>query len=171
MGETEEIQDETAESVHEFCPECGAQGSGKFCSECGSSLLLAPEKPSLSSDKILLAEDSAATRLALSILIKRLGFVPVEAINGADAIRLARKERPGLILMDIQMPGMNGLEALRRIRKDRAVAHIPVVMLTSITSADTVIDALQTGANDYVVKPFTAATIQDRVEKYMVSEP
>ena len=171
VGKVEEVQPATAASVHEFCPECGAPGSGKFCSECGSSLLLSPEKPSLSSDKILLAEDSAATRLALSILIKRLGYVPVEAINGADAIRLAKKERPGLILMDIQMPGMNGLEALRRIRKDRTVAHIPVVMLTSITSADTVIEALQTGANDYVVKPFTAGTIQDRVAKYMVSEP
>ena len=74
-----------------------------------------------------------------------------------------------MVLMDIGMPAMSGLDALRLIRARRKTAHIPVVMLTSITSADTVIESLQAGANDYVVKPFTASTVHDRVKKYMPS--
>jgi HD-like signal output (HDOD) protein/CheY-like chemotaxis protein len=151
----------------EFCPKCDAPGGSNFCQSCGANLEITNHRPQLDVTKILIAEDSAATRLALSILIRRLGFTALEAINGADALRIARKERPGMILMDIQMPGMGGLEALSKIRAGQETAHIPVVMLTSITSADTVVEALQAGANDYVVKPFTASVIQDRVSKHM----
>jgi HD-like signal output (HDOD) protein/ActR/RegA family two-component response regulator len=151
----------------EFCPKCDGPGGSKFCQDCGATLEITTQKPQLDVTKILIAEDSAATRLALSILIRRLGFTALEAINGADALRLARKEKPGMILMDVQMPGMGGLEALSKIRAGQETAHIPVVMLTSITSADTVVEALQAGANDYVVKPFTASVIQDRVSKHM----
>ncbi|MDA0747230.1 MAG: HDOD domain-containing protein [bacterium] len=165
VEDQEEIPEETP--YLEYCSKCGAPGGTKFCKECGANLEIQEAKPRLSMDKILIAEDSAATRLALSILIRRMGYSPVEALNGADALRLARKERPGMILMDIQMPGMSGLEALQKIRQEADIAHIPIVMLTSITSAETVIEALQAGANDYVVKPFTASIVQDRVQKHM----
>jgi len=69
--------------------------------------------------------------------------------------------------MDVVMPGMNGLEALKRIREDKQLSEIPVVMLTSLTDSETVIESVQAGANDYVVKPYTADTIADRIKKYM----
>ncbi len=167
IGDPAEAEIKPPSPYLETCPNCGASGTGKFCNECGDSLEKKPEHPPLDTNKILIAEDSAATRFALSILIKKLGYSPIEAINGADALRLARKERPGMILMDIQMPRMSGIEALKIIRREKGTSHIPVVMLTSITHANTVIEALESGANDYVVKPFTAAIIQDRVSKHM----
>jgi DNA-binding response OmpR family regulator len=75
-----------------------------------------------------------------------------------------------MVLMDINMPGMSGLDALRRIRKTPTIGHTPIVMLTSLTSADTVVQALESGADDYVVKPFSAAVVQDRITKYMTKE-
>ena len=169
VGRTDEAEAPAAEEYHEKCPECGADGSSKFCAECGAPLGVTPELPALSSSKVLIVEDSSATRLALSILIRKLGYDPLEASNGVDAVRLARKELPGMVLMDMIMPAMNGLEALRKIRERRTTSHIPVVMLTSITNAETVLESLQAGANDYVVKPFTAATVHDRVKKYMAT--
>lgn len=90
-------------------------------------------------------------------------------MNKVDAIRLARKELPRIVLMDMMMPAMNGLEALKKIREERTTLHIPVVMLTSITNAETVIEALRADANDYVVKPFIETTVHDRVKKCMAA--
>lgn len=70
--------------------------------------------------------------------------------------------------MDIQMPGMGGVEALKRIRGCKDTAHIPVVMLTSVTRAETIVECLQHGASDYILKPFTASTIEDRVKKHLI---
>ena len=158
-------------SLYENCPECGAAGGSRFCSACGTSLEIRHTLPELDSRKVLIAEDSAATRLALSILIRRMGFEPIEAYNGVEAIRLAKEELPGVVLMDIQMPGMGGVEALRSIREGSTTSHIPVVMLTSVTRAETVVECLQHGASDYIVKPFSALTIEDRVTKHLGSPP
>ena len=80
---------------------------------------------------------------------------------------MAKKDPPGMVLMDIMMPAMNGIEALKKIRDDKAIAHIPIVMLTSLTDNESVIEAIQEGANDYIVKPYTIETISERVDKFM----
>lgn len=149
------------------CPDCGAEGSGRFCSECGGTLAKEkPQKPR-SKTKVLIAEDSIASRRALCFVIKKLGYVPVEATNGFEAVELAKKDPPGMIMLDVMMPRMNGLEALKRIRGEESTADIPVVMLTSLTDSETVVEAVQAGADDYVVKPYTADIISQRLKKYM----
>jgi CheY-like chemotaxis protein len=155
---------------HVICPACQAEDQqGKFCGECGGSLLVVnvPRSKQRSTKKVLVAEDSIASRRALCFVIKKLGCIPIEATNGHDALELARKDPPGMILLDVVMPGMNGLEALKRIREDKQLMDIPVVMLTSLTDSETVIESVQAGANDYVIKPYTADIIADRIKKYM----
>ena len=120
-----------------------------------------------SARKILVAEDSIASRRALCFVIKKFGCIPVEAVNGHEAIEMAKKDPPGMIMLDVVMPRMNGLEALKRIREDDVLSNIPVVMLTSLTDSETVVEAVQAGANDYVIKPYTADIIADRIKKYM----
>jgi len=156
------------ESFHEECPHCKAKDqTGKFCSECGGALLVEKKKPKVESHKVLIAEDSIASRRALIFVIKKLGYIPIEATNGVEAVEMAKKDLPGMILLDVMMPRMTGLEALKRIREDEATAEIPIVMLTSMTDSETVVEAVQGGANDYVVKPYTADLIAQRLKKYM----
>lgn len=138
----------------------------KFCGNCGASL--AEQKaPPIESNKILVAEDSIASRRALCFVVKKLGYIPVEATNGYEAVDQAKRDPPGMIMMDIMMPAMSGIEALKKIREDEVLANVPIVMLTSLTDNETVIEAIQGGANDYIVKPYTAEIISDRVEKFM----
>ncbi|MDP6037574.1 MAG: HDOD domain-containing protein [Candidatus Latescibacteria bacterium] len=154
---------------HTTCPSCDAEEQqGKFCSACGGPLLMeTTPKVKRSARKILVAEDSIASRRALCFVIKKFGCIPVEAVNGHEAIEMAKKDPPGMIMLDVVMPRMNGLEALKRIREDDVLSDIPVVMLTSLTDSETVVEAVQAGANDYVIKPYTADIIADRIKKYM----
>ena len=153
------------------CPACGAEEqTGKFCGECGASLVMETPEPKRHPKKVLIAEDSIASRRALSFVIKKMGYIPVEATNGHEAVELAMKDPPGMAMFDVMMPRMNGLEALKKIRADVKTAHIPVVMLTSLTDSETVVEAVTAGANDYIVKPYTAEIISQRLKKYMPKE-
>ncbi|MDP6779733.1 MAG: HDOD domain-containing protein [Candidatus Latescibacteria bacterium] len=170
-AKTEAAAAPAEEELLNKCPACEAEEqSGKFCGECGASLVVEKAEPKRHPKKVLIAEDSIASRRALSFVIKKLGFIPVEATNGAEAVELAKKDPPGMAMLDVMMPRMNGLEALKKIRGDPTTSHIPVVMLTSLTDSETVVEAVQAGANDYVVKPYTADIISQRLKKYMPKE-
>lgn len=118
-------------------------------------------------NKILVAEDSAATRIAISNMLKRMGYDVVIAFNGEEAVALARREKPDLVLMDVLMPVMDGIDALRAIRADTQLRAIPVVMITSVTDIRMVTEAIESGANDYIAKPFQVSVLIERVERYI----
>ena len=118
---------------------------------------------------ILLAEDNPANIQMVSTYLEACGYRVITAKNGADALLSARLEMPSLILMDIQMPDMNGLEAIRRMRTDPALEHLPVIALTALTMPGDRERSLEAGANEYISKPFSlkklAILIQDMLEQ------
>ncbi len=102
---------------------------------------------------ILLAEDNEANIATLQTFLETQQYRLILARNGAEALERAREEAPDLILMDIQMPGMDGLEAIRHIRADPNLAHIPIIALTALAMPGDRERCLEAGANEYMSKP------------------
>ena len=113
----------------------------------------------------LVVDDSKATRMILSRTLKEFGYSVTEAADGREALtELAQLEQvPELILTDWNMPVMNGLEFLREVRKEERFASSAVVMVTTRTVMDQIVEALEAGANEYVMKPFTKEILGDKL--------
>jgi two-component system chemotaxis response regulator CheY len=113
----------------------------------------------------LVVDDSKATRMILSRTLKEFGYSVTEAADGREALtELAQLEQvPELILTDWNMPVMNGLEFLREVRKEERFASSAVVMVTTRTEMDQIVEALEAGANEYVMKPFTKEILGDKL--------
>jgi PAS domain S-box-containing protein len=116
---------------------------------------------------ILLAEDNEANIATLSDYLSAKGYQMIASRNGAEAIARARETRPALILMDIQMPGMDGLEATRRIRADAALANLPIIALTALAMPGDRERCLEAGANDYLSKPIGLRQLVATIEHYL----
>jgi signal transduction histidine kinase/CheY-like chemotaxis protein len=111
------------------------------------------EKPSMRSHLILLAEDHQANIETITSYLKAHGYRLIVAENGQEAIDLNQKHHPDIILMDIQMPVMNGLEAIQQIRQQSGGSHIPIVAMTALAMPGDREKCLNAGANEYVSKP------------------
>jgi two-component system cell cycle response regulator DivK len=119
--------------------------------------------------KILIIEDD---EMNLDMMIQRLelrGYRVLGAINGLDGIDLAREELPDLILMDVNLPEINGLEATRRLKAEPATRHIPVVALTAHAMAGDRDKALQAGCDDYETKPVNFQRLLSKIEALLVN--
>jgi two-component system cell cycle response regulator DivK len=119
------------------------------------------------SAKILIAEDNASNRYLANYLLKDAGFTVLTAINGSDALRLALAEHPDLILMDIQMPEMDGYEATKRIRSDPRLASIPIVAVTSYAMTSDRAKALEMGFVGYIEKPIQPQTFVAEISRFI----
>jgi CheY-like chemotaxis protein len=102
---------------------------------------------------ILVVEDFEDNRFMMRRLLEMSGYRVLEAINGEDAVELAWRERPSLILMDLSLPLLDGLAATRRIRQLKELRDIPIVAVSAHDTADFHAEALAAGCNDYVTKP------------------
>ena len=116
-------------------------------------------------DRALIIDDSRAIRRILGQTMRELGFAISEAANGKEALDcLETAESPvKLILVDWNMPEMNGLEFVSRLRNDKRWDQAKVVMVTTETAMEQMIKALEAGANEYVMKPFTKDVIADKL--------
>ena len=118
--------------------------------------------PTPRADTVLIAEDEAIIRLDLKEMLEEEGFDVVgEASDGEAAIDLAREHRPGLVIMDIKMPGLDGLSAAERIVEDQVSA---VLVLTAFSQKDLVRRAAEAGAMGYLVKPFQKSDLLPAIE-------
>lgn len=113
--------------------------------------------------RILVADDSNELRSVLSAQLRRIGFDVEVAVDGLDAIEKAREFHPGLIIMDIQMPRLNGLKATTRMRDDRDLANIPIILMSQLGEEQDVVEGIEAGADEYLVKPFRHDELAARV--------
>lgn len=109
-------------------------------------------------DWVLIADDSEFMRMKLEQIVDSLGYEPLPAADGAAALAAFEKSRPPIVLLDVEMPQLNGIEVCRQIRALSAETFI--IMVTSEHRADIVEEAIEAGANDYVSKPFNSDRIQ-----------
>ena len=117
---------------------------------------------------ILVVDDYKTMVRIVRNLLNQLGFHDVEDANdGASALAKLRARRFGLVISDWAMEPMNGLELLQQVRADPDLATLPFIMITAENRAERVAKAEQAGANGYIVKPFTAETLRDRIARVM----
>jgi len=116
--------------------------------------------------KALVVDDSRAVRMILARTLKELGFEVCEAANGKEALQVVDAERTALtlVLADWNMPEMNGLELIKQLRQRPELASLVVVMVTTETELDQMATALEAGANEYVMKPFTKDILLEKLE-------
>ncbi len=120
---------------------------------------------------ILLAEDNDANVQTIGGYLEDKGYVMHYAINGAQAVKLARELRPALILMDIQMPVMDGLTAIKEIRSEAAIRATPIVALTALAMTGDKERCLAAGATDYMSKPMSLKALAQLVERLLPGKP
>ena len=114
--------------------------------------------------KILLVDDSTTMRRIQKNTLEKLGHTDVtEAEDGADALKKLASGGFELVLMDWNMPNMSGIDALKKIKADPALKAIPVIMVTSESEKTRIMEAIQSGAANYVVKPFQAETLAEKI--------
>ncbi|PWC14295.1 chemotaxis protein CheY [Brenneria roseae subsp. americana] len=116
--------------------------------------------------RFLVVDDFSTMRRIVRNLLKELGFNNVEeAEDGADALNKLRAGAFDFVISDWNMPNMDGLELLQTIRADGSLSKLPVLMVTAEAKKENIIAAAQAGASGYVVKPFTAATLEEKLSK------
>src|ERR1043166_5943378 len=112
--------------------------------------------------EILIVDDDAMSRRLLAQLLTAAGYECLACSDGSEALEIIHGKQPSLLLLDFDMPGLNGAEVLTRLRSDAdaTVAQIPVIMLTAHGSEESEVSCLQAGADDFVTKPVNAAVLQ-----------
>ncbi len=126
---------------------------------------ITPEPPEASvSHTILLAEDNLAYRLSVNDFLQAKGYEVILAQDGLEAVEYAKRDKPDMILMDIQMPNLDGLEAMRRIRADSRLASTPIIALTALGMRGDRERCLAAGANDYLNKPISMVKMLTTIE-------
>ncbi|MEO8038637.1 MAG: chemotaxis response regulator CheY [Betaproteobacteria bacterium] len=118
--------------------------------------------------KFLVVDDFSTMRRIIRNLLKELGFTNVdEAEDGITALAKLRGADFDFVVSDWNMPNMTGIELLRNIRADESLKHLPVLMVTAEAKKENIVEAAQAGANGYVVKPFTAVTLDEKINKIL----
>jgi len=123
--------------------------------------------PQAPAKTVLIAEDNMDNRIIYATMLNHVGYRVVEANNGAEAVRMAREDRPDIILMDISMPVMDGYEATRVLKNDPGTREIPIIAVTAhamVTDRDA---AKEAGCDDYVSKPVEPQVIRSVVERWI----
>jgi diguanylate cyclase (GGDEF)-like protein len=114
--------------------------------------------------RILIADDEPNVRQLLELVLRGQGYDVTLATNGAQLVRMAQERVPDLVLVDLMMPQLDGYEAIRQLRNDTRTAHLPMLILTAKSTLDDVVVGFETGADDYITKPFNIPELLARIK-------
>jgi len=117
--------------------------------------------------RILIVEDQEDNRKILRDLLASAGYEPIEAVTGEEGVTLAETRRPDLVLMDIQLPGLDGYEATRRIKANPTLHQIPIIAVTSYALSGDDVKAREAGCDAYVTKPFSPRTLLAKIREHL----
>lgn len=116
--------------------------------------------------KVLVVDDFSTMRRIVKNLLRDLGFTNIsEADDGSTALPMLKEGSFDFVVTDWNMPGMQGIDLLKAIRADAKLSHIPVLLITAEAKKEQIVMAAQAGVNGYIVKPFTAATLNAKLDK------
>lgn len=116
--------------------------------------------------KVLVVDDFATMRRIIKNILKQIGFSNiVEAEDGKSALKMLQNDKFDLIMCDWNMPEMPGIDLLTRIRSDEHLKNLPFVMVTAEAQKNNILDAVKAGVSSYIVKPFTAETVDQKLKK------
>jgi two-component system alkaline phosphatase synthesis response regulator PhoP len=121
----------------------------------------------MNSKKILVVDDEVDLAKAISFSLTAEGYTVLVSHNGEDALNQARKENPDLILLDIMLPKLDGYKVCRLLKFDERYKHIPILMLTAKTQEKDKIVGMETGANEYITKPFDVDELTEKIKAYL----
>ena len=120
--------------------------------------------------KVLIVDDFATMRRILKNIMKQIGFSDItEADNGKNALKVLKSQKIDLILCDWNMPEMAGIEVLNTVRGDDELKNTPFIMVTAEAQKENILEAVKAGVSSYVVKPFTAETVEQKLQKVFSS--
>ena len=118
--------------------------------------------------KFLIVDDFSTMRRIVRGLLKEMGCLNAdEAEDGAVALQMLKSSRFDFVVSDINMPNMNGFDLLKAIKAEDSLKHLPVLMVTAEARKEDIVMAAQSGAAGYIVKPFTKATLEEKVQKIL----
>jgi len=118
--------------------------------------------------KILIIDDEIDIVETVSFMLTARGYTVISAFDGIEGMEKAKLQKPNLIFLDIMMPGMDGYEICVKIKTDKDTKNIPIIMLTAKGESDSVQKAHKSGANDYIVKPFSLPTLLNKINKFLM---
>jgi DNA-binding response OmpR family regulator len=116
--------------------------------------------------RIMVIEDEAVTRTLFKKFMEPHGFTVIEAVDGIDAFK-KMDDKIEVIFLDWLMPNMSGLEFLEEFRANKNMSHVKVIMVTALSEIDNVVDAMEEGADDYIIKPFNSDVLIEKIKKVL----
>jgi CheY-like chemotaxis protein len=126
-----------------------------------------PSPPAPNAPTIVVAEDNADQRALYVSILTGVGYRVMEAADGNEAVEIVRRERPGLVLMDVTMPGTSGWNAVRALKQDMDTHAIPIIVVTGLASSWDRDASLASGCDEYLAKPVPPAKLIEEVRKFL----
>jgi len=117
--------------------------------------------------KVLIVEDNPASMRLIRMALRKSGYRVLEAADGLEALAVARRERPDLIVMDVRLPKMDGLEATRRLRQTPGLGRVPIIALTASAMEGDRQRIIAAGCDEYIAKPFNTRQFPDTVARIL----